>query len=92
MTSSHIVVGIDGSPPSQAALQWAAFLARTTQWGLLAVHVLEWPIGLDGGGSRTGPEVGSSSFGLRRRCVLPERDDACLRGSRAPAGLAASIR
>jgi len=54
--SSDIVVGIDGSPSGQAALQWAAHLARATQWGLRAVHVLVWPIGLDGGGSRTGPD------------------------------------
>lgn len=56
MRSSGIVVGIDGSPSSQAALRWAAHLARATQWGLHATHVLEWPIGLDGDGSRTGPE------------------------------------
>lgn len=55
MTSSDIVVGIDGSPSSQAALRWAANLARTTQWVVHAVHVLEWPIGLIGGGSRPGP-------------------------------------
>jgi nucleotide-binding universal stress UspA family protein len=55
MTSSDIVVGIDGSPSSQTALRFAAHLARTTGWGLRAVHVLEWPIGLSGGGSRTGP-------------------------------------
>ncbi|MET0693687.1 MAG: universal stress protein [Propionibacteriaceae bacterium] len=55
MTSREIVVGIDGSPSSQAALRWAADLARTTEWPLRAVHVLEWPVGLNGGGSRSGP-------------------------------------
>ena len=49
------MVGIDGSPTSRAALQWAAHLARSARWGLRAVHVLEWPIGLVDGGSRTGP-------------------------------------
>jgi len=53
---SDIVVGIDGSPSSQAALRWAAHLARNTRWQLRAVHVLEWPIGLDRAGSRVGPE------------------------------------
>jgi nucleotide-binding universal stress UspA family protein len=56
VATSDIVVGIDGSPSSQAALRWAAHLARTTRWRLRAVHVLEWPIGLDSAGSRTGPE------------------------------------
>jgi nucleotide-binding universal stress UspA family protein len=56
MATSDIVVGIDGSPSSQGALRWAAHLARTTKWRLRAVHVLEWPIGLDRAGSRTGPE------------------------------------
>jgi nucleotide-binding universal stress UspA family protein len=55
VTSRDILVGIDGSPPSQAALRWGAYVARTTHWGLHAVHVLEWPIGLDGDGSMTGP-------------------------------------
>ena len=53
--NGQIVVGIDGSPTSRAALQWAARLARSTRWGLRAVHVLEWPIGLTDGGPRTGP-------------------------------------
>jgi len=54
--TSDIIVGIDGSPSSQAALRWAAHLARNSQWRLRAVHVLEWPIGLDRAGSRVGPE------------------------------------
>lgn len=48
--SSTIVVGIDGSPSSQAALRWSAKLARATRWSLYAVHVLEWPVGLTGSG------------------------------------------
>lgn len=45
---STIVVGIDGSPSSQAALRWSARLARATHWSLQAVHVLQWPVGLSG--------------------------------------------
>lgn len=46
MTGHTIVVGIDGTPPAQAALAWAARLSRATGWGLDAVHVLTWPIGV----------------------------------------------
>ena len=46
MADSTIIVGIDDSPSSQAALSWAAQLARATRWDLRAVHVLEWPVGL----------------------------------------------
>jgi nucleotide-binding universal stress UspA family protein len=55
VTSASVVVGIDGSPSSQAALRWAAHLARSTYWGLRAVHVLEWPIGLEDSASMSGP-------------------------------------
>lgn len=41
----RVVVGIDGSWPARAALQWAARYARATQSALYAVRVLEWPIG-----------------------------------------------
>lgn len=41
-----IVVGIDGTPPGQAALTWAGRLARATGWTVRAVHVLTWPIGV----------------------------------------------
>jgi nucleotide-binding universal stress UspA family protein len=39
------LVGIDGSWPARAALQWAARHARATQSVVCAVHVLEWPVG-----------------------------------------------
>jgi nucleotide-binding universal stress UspA family protein len=42
---SEIVVGIDGGRPGQAALRWAAKLARATQSRLRVVCVLEWPVG-----------------------------------------------
>jgi nucleotide-binding universal stress UspA family protein len=48
---SAIVVGIDGGQPAQAALQWAARLARATQSQLRAVCVLQWPVGFTSGSS-----------------------------------------
>lgn len=62
------MVGIDGSPSSQAALRWAAYLARSTRWGLRAVHVLAWPIGLEDGGSTSGP---GQVLQLRESAVEP---------------------
>jgi nucleotide-binding universal stress UspA family protein len=44
---NEIVVGIDDSPAARAALQWAAGQASLTGAALRAVHVLDWPIGLD---------------------------------------------
>ena len=47
MTSHSILVGLDESPSSRAALEWAARHAELTHSGLRAVHVLDWPFGLD---------------------------------------------
>ena len=47
MTSRTIVVGLDESPSSRAALKWAAKHAKLTGSVLRAVHVLDWPYGLD---------------------------------------------
>lgn len=49
MRGSAIVVGIDGGQPAQAALRWAAKLARSTQSRLEVVRVLEWPVGFHTG-------------------------------------------
>jgi nucleotide-binding universal stress UspA family protein len=46
MTTPSIVVGLDDSAASRAALRWATDYANATGQNLLAVHVLEWPIGL----------------------------------------------
>ncbi len=46
MTQS-IVVGLDESPSSRAALAWAARHATLTRSVVRAVHVLDWPYGLD---------------------------------------------
>ncbi|HTJ71091.1 MAG TPA: universal stress protein [Actinospica sp.] len=41
VTESRIVVGVDGSPASAAALEWAAAEARAHGAPLLVVHVLD---------------------------------------------------
>lgn len=74
-TPPRIVVGIDGSWPARAALQWAAWHARATQSVLHAVRVLEWPIGFHSaspGGAGPNPHVPDSDLsqsyldGMRR--------------------------
>jgi len=41
-----VIVGLDDSAASRAALQWAAVYADATSTDLCAVHILDWPIGL----------------------------------------------
>jgi nucleotide-binding universal stress UspA family protein len=46
----HVVVGVDGSPPSRLALQWAQFMAHALDatvdavavWEITAVEATEW--------------------------------------------------
>lgn len=40
---SVIVVGVDDSAPSRAAIRWAAEYARATGCRIQGVHVLAWP-------------------------------------------------
>ena len=47
MTNGAVVVGLDESSSGRAALEWAAGYARLTGRVLRAVHVLDWPYGLD---------------------------------------------
>ena len=47
---NEIVVGLDDSPSSKAALDWAAEQARRVGAVLRAVHVLDWPYGLSPAG------------------------------------------
>src|SRR4051794_30745358 len=72
---ADIVVGLDDTPSSRAALCWAAREARITGAGLRAVHVIDWPIGIlafgdhdvDHEGSVAEQEVRSSyRRGIRR--------------------------
>ncbi|HEY7484905.1 MAG TPA: universal stress protein [Streptosporangiaceae bacterium] len=43
MSSSHILVGYDGSPESEAALRWAAGEARMRGLPITVCHVWHWP-------------------------------------------------
>jgi nucleotide-binding universal stress UspA family protein len=47
---NEIVVGLDESPSSKAALDWAAEQARSVGAVLRAVHALDWPSGLSSAG------------------------------------------
>ena len=42
MVNNEIVVGFDVSPSARAALDWAAGQARSTEWKLRALHVVDW--------------------------------------------------
>ena len=46
MTNAEIVVGLDDSNPSRAALKWAADQARLSGSTLRAVYVSDWPTGV----------------------------------------------
>jgi nucleotide-binding universal stress UspA family protein len=46
-----IVVGLDDTPTARAALRWAARQARLTGATVRAVHVIDWPIGIEAFGS-----------------------------------------
>jgi len=47
----RIVVGLDDTPTARAALRWAARQARITGAAVRAVHVIDWPIGVEAFGS-----------------------------------------
>ena len=47
----RIVVGLDDTPTARAALRWAANQARLTGATVRAVHVIDWPIGIEAFGS-----------------------------------------
>jgi nucleotide-binding universal stress UspA family protein len=47
---NEIVVGLDDSPSSKAALDWAAEQAKSIGAVLRAVHALDWPYGLSAAG------------------------------------------
>ena len=47
MITNYIIVGLDDSAASRAAHRWAVEYARATGKDLCAVHVLDWPIGLN---------------------------------------------
>src|SRR5690242_17068270 len=43
MTEAPVVVGIDGSPATEAAIRWAVAEAAARRTGLLLVHAFSWP-------------------------------------------------
>ena len=55
----RIVVGLDDTPTARAALRWAARQARLTGAALCAVHVIDWPFGIEAFGSM---EVGEDGL------------------------------
>ena len=57
MITNCIVVGLDDSAPSRAAHQWAAAYAHATGKDLCAVHVLDWPIGLNASAVKSGTRL-----------------------------------
>ena len=65
MTIDYVIVGIDDSFSSRAALRWAGAYAEATDTNLCAVHVLDWPIGL-----------APSSLDRGTRLYVPQRDVA----------------
>jgi nucleotide-binding universal stress UspA family protein len=58
MTNGAIVVGFDESSSSRAGLEWAARHARLVGGVLRAIHVLDWPYGLDGTDVTSGRPTG----------------------------------
>jgi nucleotide-binding universal stress UspA family protein len=57
MITNSIVVGLDDSAASQAAHRWAAAYAHATGKALRAVHVLDWPIGLNPSAVKSGTRL-----------------------------------
>ena len=70
----RIVVGLDDTPTARAALRWAARQARLTGATVRAVHVIDWPIGIEAFGS---VEVGEDGR-------LPEENGECTVPARDP--------
>jgi nucleotide-binding universal stress UspA family protein len=57
MITNCIIVGLDDSAASGAAHRWATEYARATGKDLCAVHVLEWPIGLNASAVKSGTRL-----------------------------------
>jgi len=57
MITNCIIVGLDDSAASQAAHRWAVDYARATGKDLCAVHVLDWPIGLNASSIKSGTRL-----------------------------------
>jgi nucleotide-binding universal stress UspA family protein len=57
MITNCIIVGLDDSAASRAAHRWAVEYARATGKDLCAVHVLDWPIGLNVSAIKSGTRL-----------------------------------
>jgi nucleotide-binding universal stress UspA family protein len=57
MITNCIIVGLDDSPASRAAHRWAAEYACAVAKDLCAVHVLDWPIGLNASAVKSGTRL-----------------------------------
>lgn len=57
MITNCIIVGLDDSPASRAAHRWAAEYACAVGKDLCAVHVLDWPIGLNASAVKSGTRL-----------------------------------
>ena len=57
MITNCIIVGLDDSAASRAAHRWAVEYARATGKDLCAVHVLDWPIGLNTSAVKSGTRL-----------------------------------
>jgi nucleotide-binding universal stress UspA family protein len=54
MITNCIIVGLDDSAASRAAHRWAVAYAHATGKELCAIHVLDWPIGLNASAVKSG--------------------------------------
>jgi nucleotide-binding universal stress UspA family protein len=57
MISNCIIVGLDDSAPARAAHRWAATYAHAAGKDLCAVHVLDWPVGLNASALKSGTRL-----------------------------------
>lgn len=57
MIKNCVLVGLDDSAASRAAHRWAAAYAHATGKALRAVHVLDWPIGLNASAVKSGTRL-----------------------------------
>jgi nucleotide-binding universal stress UspA family protein len=57
MITNRIIVGLDDSAASRAAHRWAAEYAYAIGKDLCAVHVLDWPIGLNASAVMSGTRL-----------------------------------
>jgi nucleotide-binding universal stress UspA family protein len=73
MITNCIIVGLDDSAASRAAHQWAAEYAYAVGKDLCAVHVLDWPIGLN---------VSAMTSGTRLRVPRQDIGEPYWRGMR----------